>query len=60
MQYSLKKGLLKALKALIIFGLPVIIDRFVVSYPEAAQLTLGAALYWVANWFKVAVGLRLP
>ena len=60
MNYSFKKTLSKALKYFVIFALPVLIDRFVVSYPQVAQLTIGACLVAFANYLKVKVGVKLP
>ena len=56
--YSFKKTLLKGAKYLIIFALPVLVDRFIVSYPEIAQLSVGGILVMLCNWLKVKVGVR--
>ena len=58
--YSFKTTLLKGLKYLVLFGLPVLVDKFVVAYPEIAQLTLGAVLVMAVNFFKTKYGVRLP
>lgn len=60
MQYSIKKGFLKALTTVVLFALPIAVDQFVVSYPEYAQLTLGGLLVMGMNYIKVALGAKLP
>ena len=52
MNYSFKKTLYKGLKYLIIFGLPFLVDQFIVAYPEWAQLTVGGGVVMLANWGK--------
>ena len=51
--YSLKTGLLKGLKYFALFLLPVLVDKFVISYPEVAQLTVGGLLVVASNWLKI-------
>ena len=58
--YSLKQGLLKAVKYFLLFGVPILVDKFVYSYPELAQLTVGGILVGLANFLKVKYGLKLP
>lgn len=58
--YSYKTTLLKGVKYFVIFLLPVLIDRFVVSFPEIAQLTMGGVLVMLVNYLKMQIGLRLP
>jgi len=58
--YSFKKTLLKGLKYFVIFCLPLLIDRFVVGFPEVAQITVGAGLVMLCNWAKVKLGVRIP
>jgi hypothetical protein len=53
MKYSLKIGLLKALKYIAIFALPMLVDKFVVAYPQLAQLTVGGILVMLANYLKI-------
>ena len=57
--YSLKHGLIKALKYVVIFILPVLFDRFVISYPEIAQLSVAGILVLSLNYLKVKVGVKL-
>lgn len=52
-QYSFKKGLIKGLNYFAIFALPVIIDKFIISFPEIAQLSVGAAIVMVYNFIKI-------
>jgi len=56
--YSFKKTIGKVIKYFIIFLLPVLVDQFIVQYPEIAQLTVGAILVGVVNYLKVKVGVR--
>jgi len=51
---------LKSLKYGILFGLPMIVDQFIISYPAYAQLTIGTLLTMLANLLKVRYGLRIP
>lgn len=60
MQFSLKKMVLKGMKVFVVFLLPFLVDKFLVNYPEVAQLSVGAVLYMLLNWLKVGVGMRLP
>ena len=57
-QYSLKRGFTKGLKYGIIFILPLLVDQFIISYPQWAQLTVGGILVMLLNWLKVRVGVR--
>ena len=59
MEYKIKKGLIKAVKYLIIFLLPVLIDKFVYSMPEVANLTMGGILVLLLNWLKIRFGVRI-
>ena len=56
--YSFKKTIGKGIKYFVIFLLPILVDRFIVNYPQIAQLTVGAMLVMAVNWLKVGVGLR--
>lgn len=53
MKYSFIKGLLKSLKVVALFVVPVLINAFIVEYPEIAQLTLGGILVLAWNFLKV-------
>lgn len=53
MKYSLKIGLVKALKYIAIFALPLLVDQFVVAFPQFAQLTVGGILVMLANYLKI-------
>ena len=48
MTYSFKKGFLKALVAVIVFAIPMLINMF----PEWANLTIGGVLMLVVNFLK--------
>lgn len=56
--YSFKKTIGKGIKYFLIFLFPILVDRLVISYPDIAQLTVGALLVMLVNWLKVRVGLR--
>jgi len=58
MNYSYKKTIKKAVKYFVIFLLPVLVDKFIISYPEIAQLTVGAILVGICNWAKVKMGVN--
>jgi hypothetical protein len=60
MKYSFKTTLFKGVKYFVIFLIPLLVNQFVVSYPDVAQITIGAALVMLVNWLKTYVGLRLP
>ena len=51
--YSYKKGLLKIVKYFLIFLLPILVDKFIISFPEIAQLSVGAVLVGVVNFVKI-------
>lgn len=50
----------KGLKYGVLFALPVFIDRLVFTFPDLAQLSLGAILVMFSNWLKHRWGLRVP
>lgn len=60
MKFSYKQNVLKMAKYLVIFALPILVDKFIVSYPDYAQLTVATVLVGITNYLKVKVGLRLP
>jgi len=51
MTYSFKKGLIKALTAIAIFGIPF----FVTNFPDIANLTIGAVLTLLVNYIKIKI-----
>lgn len=53
MTYSFKKGLVKTLKVVALFAIPLAVDQFLIAFPEVAQLTVGGLLVFGANWLKV-------
>lgn len=50
MEYSWKKGLMKALVSVVLVGLPMVVNMF----PEWMNLTIGGLLVMLLNWVKVA------
>lgn len=48
-QYSLKTGVIKSLTTLALFAVPF----FITSFPETANLTIGAVLTLTLNFLKV-------
>ena len=58
MKYSFSIGINKAIKYLVIFALPFLVNQFVVSFPEEANLPIGSVLVLLVNWLKVKVGVR--
>ena len=58
-KFQIKKMVFKGAKYTAIFILPILIDRFIVSYPEYAQLTLGGVLVMLSNYAKIKLGVKL-
>ena len=52
-KYSFKKGILKGIKYCIIFLIPILVDKFIIAYPEIAQLTVSGLLVMLVNFIKV-------
>lgn len=59
MEFSYKKMALKGVKYFILFLLPVLVDNFIIKYPEIAQLTIGSLLVMLVNWLKNRIGMRI-
>ena len=59
-EFSWKQNIGKGIKYLVIFVIPVLVDKFVVVYPEWSQLTIGALLVMLVNVAKVKWGVRIP
>lgn len=57
MEYNWKKGLVKAVKYIIIFLLATVAAGLP---PNVTQLTIGGVLVWLLNLLKVKWGVRLP
>lgn len=57
MKYSIKTTLLKMVKYFVAFLLPVLVDQFIVAYPQIAQLTVGTIILGILNWLKSKAGL---
>ncbi len=58
MKYSIKKGLLKLVKSFVIFLLPLLVSKFIIAFPDIAQISVGALLVGIANWLKVRYNVR--
>ena len=59
--YSFLTTLKKGLKYFVIFLLPALVDKFVVSYPEIAQLSIASLLVMSLNFLKIRMKFdRLP
>ena len=58
-EYSFKITVMKGLKYFVIFLLPVLVDKFIIQYPELAQLTVGGGLVMFVNWLKIKVGVNI-
>jgi len=58
MKYSIKKGLLKLVKYFLIFLLPLLVSKFIIAFPDIAQISVGALLVGIANWLKVRYNVR--
>ena len=56
--YSYRKGIGKVIKYGIIYLLPQLVDKFIVVYPEYAQLSVAAVLIFAVNLLKVKYGVR--
>jgi len=50
--YKLSKGLHKAVKAFVYFGLPFLVTSFISQVPDIANLTIGSVLVLLANYIK--------
>ena len=59
MKYNIKKGAIKIVKYFLIFLLPVLVDRFIISYPILAQLTVGGLLVGACNFLKIKYGTKV-
>ena len=60
MEFSYKVTWLKGVKYFVVFALPFLVDTFILSMPEVASISIGAALLMIVNVLKVKYGLRLP
>ena len=59
MTYNWKKTIWKGIKYFVIFLLPVLVDKFIISCPAIAQLTIGGILVMAVNFLKVKVGVKI-
>lgn len=58
-EFSYKKMMIKGVKFFVIFLVPVLVDKFIVSYPQIAQLTISGMLVMGVNYLKVKCGINL-
>lgn len=49
---EVKRNVVKAVKAGVLFAVPALVSAFVVAFPGWAQLTLGAVLVGIADAVK--------
>jgi hypothetical protein len=60
MEFSYKITLQKGIKYFVIFAFPFLVDQFILTMPDIANLTIGACLLMLVNMLKVKYGLRFP
>lgn len=58
-EYSFLKTIKKMCKEAVIFGLPIVVNEFLLHYPTYDALTVGALLRGAVNWFEHSVVPRL-
>lgn len=58
MNYSFKKTLIKIVKYFVIFVIPFLVDKWIIAYPEIAQISIGALLVGIANYVKVRFSVK--
>lgn len=56
--FSWKKMLWKGIKSFICFAVAILIDKFIIAYPEWAQLTVGGVLIMFINWLKIQWSIK--
>lgn len=52
-EFDYKIMIKKGIKAFILFSLPILVDKFIIDYPELAQISLGSCLSMLANYVKI-------
>lgn len=52
MNYKLSKGVGKAVRSFVYFGLPFLVTSFIQGFPDIANLTIGSVLVMLANYIK--------
>ena len=60
MEFSYKTTLQKGVKYFAVFALPFLVDTFILSMPDLANISIGAALLMIVNVLKAKYGLRIP
>ena len=57
--YSYSKTIKKGLRVFVLFLLPILVDKFIIAYPELAQLTIGGILVMGVNYLKHRMKITL-
>lgn len=57
--YSYAKTIKKGVKYFVIFALPVLVDKLIISYPEIFQLTIGGVLLMGTDYLKNRMKITL-
>lgn len=60
MDFKYKTMVLKGVKYSVLFLLPILVSKFIVEYPQYAQLSVGGLLVMLVNFLKVKVKIKLP
>jgi len=59
MKYSFKKTVIKVVKYFVIFIIPFLVDKWIIAYPELAQISVGALLVGIVNFLKIKCGFKI-
>lgn len=60
MEFSYKITLQKGIKYFVIFAFPFLVDQFILTMPDIANISIGAGLLMICNLLKTKYGMRLP
>ena len=61
MEFSYKTTWLKGVKYLAVFAIPFLVDAFIMTMPDVANLTIGSCLLMLVNILKAKHGIqRIP
>lgn len=60
MEFSYKITLQKGVKYFVIFALPFLVDQFILTMPDIANISIGAGLLMICNLLKTKYGIKLP
>ncbi len=58
--YDWKKSLLKVIKMLIIYGIPMILNAYFLHHPQYENLTVSAAVHLLYDYLKRSLLVYLP